>query len=98
MLRPICNKITGCQPYEIALEASAHALQVEVLLPEFWDPDAGPTFAEEGDQLRFWKLTRRFIEGIQRYSGLQQVRAVRQPPVPLVPPTSCVDLCPVQRR
>ena len=56
---------------------SVCAEQVEVLLPEFWDPDAGPTFAEEGDQLRFWKLTRRFVEGIAQRSSLQQVKAVR---------------------
>lgn len=28
--------------------------QVEILLPELWDPLSGPVYAEEGDQLRFW--------------------------------------------
>lgn len=60
-------------------------MQVEVLLPEFWDPDAGPTFAEEGDQLRFWKLTRRFVDGIAQHSGLENIRAV-SPAIPPAPP------------
>ena len=37
---------------------------MEVLLGEFWDPSSGAVFAEEGDQQRFWKLTRRFVEGL----------------------------------
>jgi hypothetical protein len=32
------------------------------LLPDLWDPASGAVFAEEGDQQRFWKLTRRFAE------------------------------------
>ena len=35
---------------------------VELLLPDLWDPASGAVFAEEGDQQRFWKLTRRFAE------------------------------------
>lgn len=38
--------------------------QAEVLLGEFWDPSSGAVFAEEGDQQRFWKLTRRFAENL----------------------------------
>ena len=37
---------------------------MEILLPEFWDPLSGPIYAEEGDQQRFWKLTRRFIDNV----------------------------------
>ena len=37
---------------------------VEILLPDFWDPNSGPVYSEEGDQLRFWKMTRRFIDDI----------------------------------
>lgn len=35
---------------------------VELLLPDLWDPASGAVFAEEGDQQRFWKLTRRYAE------------------------------------
>ena len=35
-----------------------------MLLGEFWDPSSGAVFSEEGDQQRFWKLTRRFVEGL----------------------------------
>ena len=38
--------------------------QAEVLLGEFWDSSSGAVFAEEGDQERFWKLTRRFAENL----------------------------------
>lgn len=80
-------------------------LQVEILLPAFWDPASGAVFsgkacswsclvcvrqqqkdgltarpwpAEEGDQQRFWKLTRRFIEDLaQAYPGdAPRVKAV----------------------
>jgi hypothetical protein len=37
-------------------------LQVEILLPEFWDPISGPIFPNRGDQERFWRITRRFVE------------------------------------
>jgi hypothetical protein len=40
------------------------ATQAEVLLAEFWDPSSGAVFSEEGDQQRFWKLTRRFVDGL----------------------------------
>lgn len=52
-------------------------LQVEILLPEFWDPGSGPIFAEEGDQQRFWKLTRRFIENLAQGTGRSSIKAVR---------------------
>ena len=50
--------------------------QVEILLPEFWDPSSGPVFAEEGDQQRFWKLTRRFIESLAEGSNSKSTKAV----------------------
>lgn len=51
--------------------------QVEVLLPELWDPLSGPVYAEEGDQLRFWKLTRRFLENLAELQPGKKIRAVR---------------------
>ena len=52
---------------------------MEVLLGEFWDPSSGAVFAEEGDQQRFWKLTRRFIEGLAAdgTAASTRIRAVR---------------------
>ena len=35
-----------------------------MLLGEFWDPTSGAIFAEEGDQQRFWKLTKRFAQDL----------------------------------
>ncbi|KAK9814519.1 hypothetical protein WJX72_007274 [[Myrmecia] bisecta] len=59
-----------------ALERGAGRCIVELLLPEFWDPNSGAVFAEEGDQQRFWKLTRRFVEQMAEQSGRSHVRAV----------------------
>lgn len=53
-----------------------HGAQVEILLPEFWDPASGPVFAEEGDQQRFWKLTRRFIDSLAQGSNSKSIKAV----------------------
>ncbi len=50
--------------------------QVEILLPEFWDPASGPVFAEEGDQQRFWKLTRRFIDSLAQGRNSKNIKAV----------------------
>lgn len=47
-----------------------------MLLQEFWDPSSGPVFAEEGDQQRFWKLTRRFIESLAAGGNYTKVKAV----------------------
>ena len=49
-------------------------LQAEVLLAEFWDPASGAVFSEEGDQQRFWKLTRRFVEGLAAGGAAQPAR------------------------
>ncbi|KAK9809687.1 hypothetical protein WJX73_005025 [Symbiochloris irregularis] len=66
-----------------ASTATASALQgiggrylVEVLIPEFWDPAAGAVFTEEGDQQRFWKLTKRFAEGLAERLGSAQICAI----------------------
>lgn len=50
--------------------------QVELLLPEFWDPISGPIFPNRGDQERFWKMTRRFIELLAENSGATNIKAV----------------------
>lgn len=51
-------------------------MQVEILLPELWDPLSGPVYAEEGDQQRWWKLTRRFLENLAALSPGKRIRAV----------------------
>lgn len=50
--------------------------QVEILLPEFWDPISGPIFPNKGDQERFWRMTRRFVEALQQATGGGKVKAV----------------------
>jgi len=48
---------------------------VEILVPEFWDPVSGAVFKEEGDQQRFWRLTRRFVDQIMTNST-RKVRVI----------------------
>ncbi|GBF95285.1 hypothetical protein Rsub_08316 [Raphidocelis subcapitata] len=57
--------------------------QVEILLPEFWDPISGPIFPNKarilflgGDQERFWRMTRRFVEALSAATGNGAVKAV----------------------
>lgn len=50
---------------------------MEILLPEFWDPISGPIFPNKGDQERFWRMTRRFVEALQQATGAASVKAVR---------------------
>ena len=45
-----------------------------MLLAEFWDPASGAVFSEEGDQQRFWKLTRRFVEGLAAGGAAEPAR------------------------
>jgi hypothetical protein len=52
--------------------------QVEILLPELFDPLSGPVYAEEGDQQRFWKLTRRFLDNLAASMPGKRIRAVRR--------------------
>ncbi|KAI7838252.1 hypothetical protein COHA_007941 [Chlorella ohadii] len=59
-----------------ALERGVDRCVVEILLPELWDPLSGPVYAEEGDQLRFWKLTRRFLENLAELQPGKKIRAV----------------------
>ena len=49
---------------------------MEILLPELWDPLSGPVYAEEGDQQRFWKLTRRFLDNLAALQPGKTIRAV----------------------
>lgn len=66
-----------------ASEATHRAIQdgcgrtlVELLLPEFWDPNSGAVFAESGDQQRFWKLTRRFADELAACAGSPRIVAL----------------------
>ena len=49
----------------------------EILLPEFWDPISGAVFSEEGDQMRWWKLCKRFADDLVEQSGSSKVTVVR---------------------
>lgn len=67
-----------------AAEATAFALTkgierstVEILLPEFWDPMSGAQFANEGDQMRFWRLARRFSDDLISMTNSSTVTIVR---------------------
>ena len=48
---------------------------MEILLSGLWDPSSGNLFAKEGDQQRFWKITRKFVEQMAAVSG-SRVKAV----------------------
>ena len=61
-----------CTPQQI----TSSATQVEILIPEFWDPISGPVFSEEGDNLRFWKLCRRYLENLQELYPSKSVKTV----------------------
>lgn len=50
--------------------------QAEVLLKDFWDPGSGAIFAEQGDQERFWKLTRKFSDNLAGMVETGKVRTV----------------------
>jgi len=60
-----------------AIARGATRCQVEILLPEFWDPISGPIFPNKGDQERFWRMTRRFVEALGQQTSIQGVKAVR---------------------
>ena len=60
----------------LAIQRGCERCVVEILLPEFWDPYSGPVYAEEGDQQRFWKLTRRFIDDVASQFPDMRLRAV----------------------
>jgi len=59
-----------------AINSGINRCQVEILLPEFWDPISGPIFPNRGDQERFWRMTRRFVECLAQETGAGAVKAV----------------------
>ena len=59
-----------------AIQDGAGRCLVELLLPEFWDPNSGAVFAEEGDQQRFWKLTRRFADELSACAGGPRIKVI----------------------
>jgi hypothetical protein len=65
-----------------------HPPKVEILLPEFWDPISGPIFPNKGDQERFWRMTRRFVEALAANTGSGGVKAVRHTGGPRLAPAS----------
>jgi Domain of unknown function (DUF1995) len=50
---------------------------VEILLPEYWDPISGAVFADEGDQMRWWKLCKRFADDLIARMQPDNVTVVR---------------------
>lgn len=62
-----------------------------MLLAEFWDPSSGAVFSEEGDQQRFWKLTRRFVEGLAAGGAAERVKVVSSPRLTPIMLWLCVD-------
>ncbi|KAI3430548.1 hypothetical protein D9Q98_005141 [Chlorella vulgaris] len=66
----------SCRATVEALERGVDRCIVEILLPELWDPLSGPVYAEEGDQQRFWKLTRRFLDNLAVSMPGKRIRAI----------------------
>eukprot|EP00879_Flechtneria_rotunda_P023998 GHRR01025419.1.p1 GENE.GHRR01025419.1~~GHRR01025419.1.p1 ORF type:complete len:236 (+),score=46.74 GHRR01025419.1:208-915(+) len=60
----------------VAINGGIVRCQVEILLPEFWDPISGPIFPNKGDQERFWRMTRRFVEALAKQVGASSVKAI----------------------
>lgn len=67
----------GAEATSLAIRKGINRAVVEILLPEFWDPGSGPVFAEEGDQQRFWKLTKRFADQLIELTGSKKTTVVR---------------------
>uniref|UniRef100_A0A383WB98 DUF1995 domain-containing protein n=1 Tax=Tetradesmus obliquus TaxID=3088 RepID=A0A383WB98_TETOB len=59
-----------------AINGGINRCQVEIHLPEYWDPISGPIFPNKGDQERFWRMTRRFVEALAAQTGATSVKAV----------------------
>lgn len=57
----ISQAATACAE---AIRAGCTRCIVEILVPEFWDPVSGAVFKDEGDQQRWWRLTRRFLDDL----------------------------------
>jgi len=49
-----------------AVRAGGGRATAEILLPELWDPISGALMADEGDQQKFWEITRYFAELLVR--------------------------------
>lgn len=49
-----------------AVRAGSGRATAEILLPELWDPISGALMADEGDQQKFWEITRYFAELLVR--------------------------------
>ncbi|KAG2489429.1 hypothetical protein HYH03_012066 [Edaphochlamys debaryana] len=60
----------------LAIQRGNNRCQVELHMPEFWDPISGPQFPNRGDQERFWRITRRFLEQLAIALSSDQIRAV----------------------
>jgi hypothetical protein len=52
---------------------------VEIIMPEFWDPMSGPIFPEKGDNEKFWKMCKRFVDGLIEDSGASNPLVVGRP-------------------
>lgn len=81
-LNQACHSVWWPHHFLICLQRSSECAclwheQVEILLLGLWDPSSGNLFAEEGDQQRFWKITRKFVEQVSSASGVAKVKAVR---------------------
>lgn len=73
----LADSISGAaECTSLAILRSNSRTQVELLLPEFWDPISGPIFPNRGDQEKFWKMTRRFVEELAQKTGLANVKVV----------------------
>ncbi|CAL8472184.1 g11726 [Coccomyxa elongata] len=66
----------AAQSTKAALDSGANRCLVEILLLGLWDPSSGNLFAEEGDQQRFWKITRKFIEQMSSVCGPCRIKAL----------------------
>lgn len=61
----------------LAIDRGIQRCIIEILLPEFWDPMSGAVFSEEGDQMRFWQLGRRFCDDLIKMTDSKDVTLVR---------------------
>lgn len=66
----------GAEGTTLAINRGIQRCIVEILLPEFWDPMSGAVFAEEGDQMRFWTLGRRFCDDLIQMTNSKDVTLV----------------------
>eukprot|EP00892_Ulva_mutabilis_P004356 jgi/Ulvmu1/2292/UM013_0139.1 len=66
----------GAAATTLAIDRGIQRSIVEILLPEFWDPMSGPVFSEEGDQMRFWTLGKRFCDDLIEMTGSKNVTVV----------------------